>query len=217
MKRAIIFANGRMEAPPSLIKDINSSDLIIAADGGTHHCKILGITPNVIIGDFDSLESKDVTIYRQAGVEIIQYPTHKDETDLELALHLTLKYKISQVFIVGALGARWDMTIANVLLAAQPVFAQLIIRLLDGSQELAVLHGDGQIDIDGKPGMSISLIPIAGDAEGITTHGLEYPLINETLYFGTTRGISNVFVQSHAKVILRKGCLLICRMIGENH
>ena len=209
MKRAIIFANGRMEAPPPIIKNINSSDLIIAADGGTHHCKSLGITPNVIIGDFDSLDPKDVTIYQQAGVEIIQYPAHKDETDLELALQLALKNEVTHVFIIGALGDRWDMTIANVLLAAHPEFSQLTIRLLDGSQELTILRGEGQIDIAGRPGSILSLIPIAGDAHGITTHGLEYPLNNETLYFGTSRGVSNVFLHAHAKVIIREGILLI--------
>jgi thiamine pyrophosphokinase len=215
MLRAIIFANGRLDDPPPMIREINPSDLVIAADGGTYHCKLLGITPNVIIGDFDSLDSKDVTIYQQAGVKLIQYPTHKDETDLELALHLILKYKITNVFILGALGARWDMTIANILLASHPAFSQLSIRFLDGSQELVTLRGQDQIDISGIPGSLISLIPIAGDAHGVTTHGLEYPLNDETLYFGTSRGVSNVFLQTHARVMIRKGILLICFTNGE--
>jgi thiamine pyrophosphokinase len=210
MRRAIIFANGRMEAPPSIVKEINPSDLIIAVDGGTHHCKLLGITPNVIIGDFDSLEHEDVTTYQQAGVEIIQYPTHKNQTDLELALQLALKHRITQVFIVGALGNRWDMTIANVLLAARPDFYPLTIRILDASQELVILRGQGQIDITGRPGSIVSLIPIAGDAHGVTTQGLEYPLSDETLFFGTSRGVSNVFLHAHAKVVIRNGSLLIC-------
>lgn len=215
MPRAIIFANGRLEDPPPIVREISPSDLVIAADGGTLHCKLLGITPNVIIGDFDSLDSKDITMYQQAGVRFIQYPTHKDETDLELALQLTLKHKITNVFIIGALGARWDMTITNVLLAAQPAFSQLAISLLDGSQELVILRGKDQIDISGKPGSIISLIPIAGDAHGITTLGLEYPLNDETLYFGTSRGVSNVFLQNHAQVIIREGILLICFTNGE--
>lgn len=215
MKQAIIFANGRMETPSQIVREINSSDLIIAVDGGTHHCKLLGITPNVIIGDFDSLDSKDITIYQQSGVEIIQYPTHKDETDLELALRLTLKRQITKVLIIGALGARWDMTVANLLLAAHPDFSPLTIRLLDGSQELAILRGEGQIDITGKPGSMISIIPIAGDAYGITTHGLEYQLNDETLYFGTSRGVSNVFLHTQARVFIREGILLICLTDGD--
>jgi thiamine pyrophosphokinase len=201
-----------MEAPPPIVQEINPSDLIIAADGGTHHCKLLGIRPNIIIGDFDSLDPQDVVIYQQAGVEIIKFPTHKDETDLELALRQALQYEVTHVFIIGALGGRWDMAIANVLLATHPEFSQLTIRYLDGSQELVILRGEGQIKITGRPGSIISLIPIAGDAHGITTHGLEYSLNNGTLYFGTSRGISNVFLRSHAKVIIREGILLLCLM-----
>jgi thiamine pyrophosphokinase len=212
MHRAFIFVNGKIEYPPPILKDINSSDLIIAADGGIHHCKLLGITPNVIIGDFDSLDSIDFTTYQQAGVEILQYPTNKDETDLELALRLTSRRQISKVFIIGALGARWDMTISNIMLAAQPEFSQLTVRLMDGSQELAILRGEGQIDITGRPGSKISMIPLAGDAFGITTQDLEYSLNDETLYFGTARGISNVLLNTHARVIIRKGILLICLM-----
>jgi thiamine pyrophosphokinase len=215
MNRAIIFANGRMASPPAITNIINDSDLIIAADGGTQHCVSLGITPHVIIGDLDSLDSIDLNSYKQAGVEIIQYPSHKDETDLELALRLTLNKGLTQVYIIGALGARWDMTIANVLLPAHPQFSCLNIHLLDGSQELSILRGKGQLDIDRKSGYRISLIPIAGDALGITTHGLEYPLNNETLFFGTSRGVSNVIHDDHANVTIIEGILLICLQASD--
>ena len=214
MKRAVIFANGRMETPPPFIRDINESDLIIAADGGTQHCKSLGITPNVIIGDLDSTDSNDLATYQQAGVKIIQHPSHKDETDLELALLLTLQFEILQVYVIGALGARWDMTIANVLLLANPKFSRLSIHLLDGSQELIILRGNDQLKIKGKAGALISLLPIAGDVLGITTHGLEYPLNHETLYFGATRGVSNIFTNDHAELSVTEGILLICLQLS---
>ena len=208
MRRAIIFANGRMDGPPEIVKSLQSSDLIIAADGGIHHCESLGITPNVIIGDFDSLDSTKASVFKHIGVEIIQYPIHKDETDLELALQFTLMQDVTEVFIIGALGARWDMTVANILQIAHPKFSSLKIRLLDGSQELLLLREGEQIDIQGRPGYQISLIPIAGDARGITTHGLEYPLNDEILYFGSSRGISNTFLQDHAWIVVREGILL---------
>ena len=144
-------------------------------------------------------------------------PTHKDETDLELALLQTVKYEILQVYIIGALGNRWDMTIANVLLLANPKFSRLSIHLLDGSQELIILRGKDQLKINGKPGDQISLIPIAGDVLGITTHGLGYPLNDETLYFGATRGVSNVFTNDYAELIVAEGILLICLQLGRNN
>lgn len=208
MKRAIIFANGRMQDPPDILSNRQPSDLIIAADGGTHHCKSLGITPNIIIGDFDSLDPKEVITYQQAGVEIYQYPIRKDETDLELVLQFTMKQEISELYIIGALGERWDMTVANILLMAHPMFTRLKIRLLDGSQELVLLRGEDQIELHGQPGFQLSLIPLAGDAHGITTHGLEYSLNDESLYFASTRGVSNVFLHDHAQVIVKEGVLL---------
>ena len=210
MKRAIIFANGQMEALPPTLNEILVGSVIIAADGGTLHCKTLGITPDVIIGDFDSLATEDITSFRAAGVELIQYSSHKDETDLELALQLALDRNLTQVFILGAMGARWDMTIANLLLAAQDKFSAMDIRLLDGTQELSILCGEGQAAIEGRQGDSLSLIPIHGDAIGVSTYGLEYSLKDEKLYFGSPRGVSNVILDAGAQVSVRDGILLVC-------
>lgn len=210
MKRAIIFANGKMESPPPIIKSILPSDLIIAADGGSLHCKRLGIIPNVIVGDFDSIGAQDMSAYTQAGAEIIQHPTHKDETDLELALLYALNHEITEVHIIGALGNRWDMTLSNILLAVNSKFAQLSIRLLNGLDELAILRGEGQFEIIGRPGDTLSLVPLGGDVSEITTQGLEYPLADETLYFGTSRGVSNIIIRDQARVTIKEGILLLC-------
>jgi thiamine pyrophosphokinase len=215
MKRAIIFANGRMDLKPPILEDLHPDDLIIAADGGTHHCKSIGITPNVIIGDFDSVNPNEFIYYQQAGIETVRYPTHKDETDLELALVFALNHRVTHVYIIGALGNRWDMTIANVLLAVHIRFSQLSIRLLDGLDEFVVLRGEGHVDINDRPGDTLSLIPIGGDAHGIITHGLVYPLADETLYFGSSRGVSNVIISNQAQVIIRAGILLVCISCNE--
>jgi thiamine pyrophosphokinase len=210
MKRAYIFANGRMDASPPIIKEIKPSDLVIAADGGSHHCRALGIIPSVIIGDLDSLTAEEVRHFEQNGVRIIRYPTSKDETDLELALLFAQEHGIDEVIILGALGARWDMTFANVLLAAHSKFTGLSIRLVDGTQELSLLRGSGGIEINERKGQALSLIPIGGDANGITTTGLEYPLHDETLYLGSPRGVSNVIIGESAGVTLKSGILLVC-------
>lgn len=208
MKRAIIFANGSMETPMGMLQNVLNTDLIIAADGGTHHCQELGITPAVIIGDFDSLDTDEIEYFKQQGVKVLSYPSHKDETDLELALLYAVKQNAGEAYIFGALGARWDMTVANILLMAHPKFADIKIHLLDGTQELITLRGTGQIDLQGHPDDPISLIPLAGDAHGITTHGLAYSLYNETLYFGSSRGVSNVFVADRAQITIKEGLLL---------
>jgi thiamine pyrophosphokinase len=208
MKRAIIFANGRMEKPLEILSILGTSDLLIAADGGTHNCETLGVKPGVIIGDLDSLDPNEVTTYRDAGVEVIKYPTDKDESDLELSLIYTLAHRFSEVIIIGGLGERWDMTMINILLMAHPKFSGLNIRLLDGTQELLLLKPGKTAELYGKPGDTLSLIPLTGDASGIITHGLKFPLNNETLLFGESRGVSNVFTAECAQIAFNLGLIL---------
>jgi thiamine pyrophosphokinase len=216
MRRAIIIANGRMEKPPNLASYIQASTLIIAVDGGIHNCISLGIRPNVIIGDFDSIESDDLTVYRDSGMNIIRYPTHKDETDLDLALRYAMNREVSEMIIIGGLGARWDMTIANILLIAHPMYTGVNIRLLDGSQELFLLTAGNHSVVKGQPGDTLSLIPLVGDVSGVITNGLEYPLSDETLQFGSSRGVSNVLILDQAHIFFRQGLLLcILNRVGN--
>ena len=208
MKKAIIVANGQVVKPPGLQNYISSSSIIIAVDGGIRNCISLGIRPNIIIGDLDFIEDCKIGEYRDAGVQIIQYPTHKDETDLELALHHTNEIGVSEVILLGGLGARWDMTIANILLIAHPKYKEMNVHILDGTQELLMLRSGSHSIVHGHHGDVISLIPIAGDVTGIVTSGLEYPLNDETLQFGTARGVSNVFTQEQAQIYINRGVLL---------
>ncbi len=209
MIHALIFANGHMIAPPGLVELATSADLIIAADGGTHNCLEAGFQPSVIIGDLDSLTAGEVSDFRKGGVQIISYPAQKDETDLELAVSYALNQSVQEAVILGALGDRWDMTLANILLLAQPHFHSIALRLLDGSQELTLHYPGAAWQVSGERGDTVSLIPFQGDATGITTLGLEYPLNHETLHFGSPRGVSNVLLQQPAEVSFEQG-LLIC-------
>jgi len=216
MPRTVIFANGRLDQPSRFLKELTESDLIIAADGGAYHCNSLGVTPDVIIGDFDSLDPEILSDFKQTGAELIKFPTYKDETDLELALQLAIDRGLEEVYIIAALGDRWDMSIANVLLLGKPNLSRLSIHILDGSQELFILRGGDLVEIRSKAGAPLSLIPLAGAACGITTHGLEYSLTDETLYFGSSRGVSNVFSQDSANIKIREGLLLCIYDRGDN-
>ncbi len=208
MKRAIIFANGKIDEPPPIIKDLHPGDLLIAADGGSQHCKAFGFVPNAIIGDFDSVNSEELTILMAKGVETIRHPRQKDETDLELAIKLAIDRGASEIYILGALGNRWDMTLSNLLLLALPAFSSVKIRVVDGRQVIFIMHSQEEVTLQGTPGDTISLIPLAGDGIGINTQGLEYPLKEETLYFGSSRGVSNVFTGEKAQIELKHGSLL---------
>lgn len=208
--RAIIFANGILEKWPAGFELAPTTDLIIAADGGTHHCLARGVSPHVVVGDLDSLEPETLADLESKGVEIKAYPPRKDETDLELALQEALDRKASEIIILGALGKRWDMTLANVLVLTAPFLKDVRTRIMDGRQEITCLAGGQKAVFSGRPGDVLSLAPLHGSADGITLSGLEYPLEKATLPLGSTRGISNVFAGRIAAVELRSGCLLVC-------
>jgi thiamine pyrophosphokinase len=210
----VIFANGRIDDIESIADLIHPGELIVAADGGASHCHRLGITPDVIIGDFDSVSVDDLYELERAGVQIIRYPERKDYTDLELALLHAKSIGATHARIFGALGLRWDQTMANLLLPASSELSDLNIQLIDGKQRITVIHAGDPYEISGNPGDTVSLIPLDANTGGISTDGLEYPLKDESLAFGATRGISNVLRGKQATVRLSKG-MLLCVVIRK--
>jgi thiamine pyrophosphokinase len=206
--RVVIFANGILSDPKKSLAHIHPNDMLIAADGGALHCIRLGLNPDIVIGDFDSLEPEELSKLEKSGAELIRHPARKDYTDLELALLYASQSGATQVLILGALGNRWDQTLANLLLPASSDFSALDIRLIDGTQEIFLVKSGHKTEIKGKPGDTLSLIPLYGEARGITTEGLEYALQDGVLQFGSTRGISNVLLGRLASISCQEGLLV---------
>ncbi|MBN1811117.1 MAG: thiamine diphosphokinase [Anaerolineae bacterium] len=204
--RAVIFANGEFPDPQSARKLLHPGDLIVAADGGTRHALAAGVIPDVVIGDLDSLAHDDQARLEAAGTQIVCFSPRKDETDLELALLHAAQEGATEIVILAALGGRLDQTIANVLLLALPELKGLDVRIVEGAQEAFLIQNEATIE--GQPGDTVSLIPLGGDAEGVTTEGLEWPLHEDTLCFGPARGVSNVLTAEQACARVRRGSLL---------
>ena len=204
--RAIIFANGEFPDPQGARDLLRPGDLIIAADGGTRHALATGVIPHVVIGDLDSLSPADLAQVEADGSRIIRFSPRKDETDLELALLHAARAGASEIIILAALGGRLDQTIANVLLLSLPELKELGVRIVEGAQSVFLIQDE--TTIEGQPGDTVSLIPLGGDAVGVTTEGLEWPLCEETLRFGPARGVSNVLTAEQARVRVQRGILL---------
>jgi len=214
---AVVFANGDLNPGPLVEQAVAAADatsLWVAADGGAHHAEALGLPVGVVIGDMDSLTESDLTRLEAAGAEIVRYPPAKNETDLELALLYAIEHGAERMVVIGALGGRLDQTLANVLLLTRPELMGRDIRLVAG-QQTAWLLTPGEHPIRGAPGDTLSLVPLGGDALGVETSGLEYPLRAETLAFGPARGVSNVFVAAQVRVRLDSGLLLAIHTLGK--
>lgn len=210
--RVILFANGTLKHEERVKEIIRPGDVILAADGGARHCLRLNLVPEQVIGDFDSLSEAEIDQLQAAGATISRHPRRKDETDLELALCQAMERHPEAILIFGALGARWDMSFSNLLLLAEPKFSAPTIQLLHGHQTISLLRSGQTLTLEGQPGDTVSLIPLRGDANGITTQGLEYTLSDGTLRFGASRGVSNVMQAERANVQLDQGLLVVVQI-----
>lgn len=213
--RAVIIAGGRLSEPELARMLIHPDGLLIAADGGAEYFRALDVLPHILVGDLDSITPPTLAVMEAFGVEIVRFDTRKDYTDLELALRLARDRGCSQAWVLGAAGSRWDQTIASCLLLAAQDLEALDVRLVDGRQELRLLRGGASLVLRGKPGDTVSLIPLSAVAAGIVTSGLEYPLKDEDLPLGATRGISNVLLGEQASVSIRQGLLLCTILHGD--
>jgi thiamine pyrophosphokinase len=140
----------------------------------------------------------------------------KDESDTELAIRAAVRLGPSDIIIVGALGGpRIDHALANVDLLAMPELAGRSVTILDGRSRVSMISAPGldggaiESRFRGQPGDLVSLLPVGGGVEGVSTRGLVYPLVDEPLPPGRTRGLSNIQADGEATVIVRRGLLLV--------
>lgn len=203
---AVIVADAPSVDLTAYLDLLNSADLLIGADGGARYLVQHGLKPHVVIGDLDSLEGSIIDQLAAQQVEIQRFPVAKNETDLELALILAIERGATRLRILAALGGRPDMHLANHLLLAHPILAGYDVALLDAGWQVRLVRT--QITLQGNPGQRVSLLPL-GDVQGITTHGLRYPLCDEPLLFGPARGVSNEFVAATARVSICQGRLIV--------
>jgi thiamine pyrophosphokinase len=183
--------------------------LIICCDGGARHFQYLGIKPDVIIGDMDSIDPALLASYSTQGIKIIKYSAKKNYTDTELALDYALGLKPESIFIWGALGGRIDHTLANVFLLCKGQENGIRTYLVDEYGEAFVL--DKEATFVNETGKTISLLALSPEVTGITLSGFLYPLKEGTLIMGESRGIGNIITDARASISVRQGKLLVIR------
>ena len=212
--RAIVLADG--DAPTRAGLDAtwpgwdDGVELVVAADGGARLAGPLGLRIDRWVGDGDSVEPVLLERLGLEGVDVRRVPTDKDESDTELALLAVLAGGATDVTFLGALGgARVDHGLANLALLAHPALRERDARLLDDATRIHLLVGPGRYAATGRIGDVVSLLPMDGRVEGVTTTGLRYPLSDEALELGPPRGLSNVRTAKTAAVTVRSGRLLV--------
>lgn len=198
MGKCIIFCAAEFD---SLIAPIENTDFIIAADGGLRHVQTLGLTPNAILGDFDSLNY----VPQDANV----FPVEKDDTDSMLAIRLGLEQGYTEFLLYGAMdGPRLDHTVAN-FQALQFLADRGARGYLIGHSFLATVIRNETISFPAEADGGISLFCMGPDAGGVTIEGLYYPLKNAELTSGFPLGVSNHFTGCPSRIAVCSGSLLV--------
>jgi thiamine pyrophosphokinase len=196
------------------------ADLVVAADSGADWLARLGIRPDVVIGDMDSLEPSTLERLEADGVTIERHAPDKDASDAELAVERAIEAGADEVVIIGALGGdRLDHELANLLLLADAGRrgAQHDLRIVRGGTSVRALHGDGRLQLRGARGDLVTLLSVGGDADGVRTDGLRYPLDDQPLALGRSRGLSNLVETVPASVSLERGTLLVIEIKAGGH
>ena len=206
--KAVIVAHGDVD--PRDRAHLDGADFIVAADGGTLALEQWGVVPHAIVGDLDSLGMERALEYGERGVTVIPFSPEKDESDLELAIDYATEAKANEFVLLGILGGtRFDHELANALLIAADEYRGKLLRAVRGDVTVRALHGGDRLELAGVPGDLVTLLAVRGDAEGVRTHRLRYPLAGETLQFGAARGLSKLVVSAGASVTCERGVLLV--------
>jgi thiamine pyrophosphokinase len=187
--------------------------MVIAADGGARRALELGVTPDLVVGDGDSIRPETRGRLAELGIPLELAPADKDESDTELCLSAARERGAASIRIVGALGGpRVEHSIANLLLLAHPNLDGLDVAIVappSRIRRIGTADGPGAIDLAGRPRDLVSLMTVDTLVEGVRTEGLRFPLHDEPLRPGPARGLSNELLATAARVTTRRGRLLV--------
>jgi thiamine pyrophosphokinase len=224
--RAVILSGGTYKDPEFCRGFIDGADLVVAADEGGKVLLAIGVpddTPTVLIGDMDSIDEADLVKLQGLGknrknMEVIRVPPEKDSTDTELAFNIALKRGADEIVILGALGGRLDHAFANISLLIRAKNEngkrrkKVSAVIVDEDQEIVLLDAGVKNRIEGDLGDTVSLVSLKGNAEGVITNDLKYPLSDAILSQFSPFGVSNVISGPDPWVLFKKGLLLLVKV-----
>jgi thiamine pyrophosphokinase len=196
-------------AAGATVRDVPPGATIIAADAGADAALAIGLHVDVAVGDFDSLADDVLARLEREGTRIERHPAAKDATDLELALDAAFALSPERVLVLAGGAGRLDHLLGILLLLAADKYASAPLDARLGTAAVHVVRGERTIE--GVRGETVSLFALGGPATGVTASGLAYPLVDEVLEAGSSRGTSNVFSEAEARINVASGVVLAVR------
>ena len=208
-----ILLNGEYEDEAYYLRAVDAAQAIVAADGGHAFLRRHGRWPALLIGDFDSLDAASVQEARAAGVEVIEHPVRKDETDAELAVaQATARYP-GEVVLLGALGGALDHVLGHLCILRGLAEAGRVGRIAAPGLAATVLRAPATVRLGSAVGTRLSAVALSPDVV-LTLRGLDYELTREPLPPSVCRGLGNRVASPAARIELLRGLLLVLAFDG---
>jgi thiamine pyrophosphokinase len=211
-RRIVIVTGGTLG---SWVKqELRQDDLLVGSDKGAYFLLENGFTPDLAVGDFDSVTAEELTYIRSASKLFLPCdPVDKDYTDTELAFNWALQQQPAEIVLLGALGTRFDHSLANVHLLRKGLETGTRCKIVDDHNEIILLNQTTAIYKGSYT--HISLLPLSIEVTGITLTGFQYPLQSATLRIGQSLGISNILLQEKGLIEIDSGYLLVIQSKDE--
>jgi len=211
--RCFIMANGAYGDLASYRDLVLPGDILLCADGGSNYAFELGLLPDMIIGDLDSIRPEIEEHYRRKGVNFCPYPARKDKTDFQLCLEKARDMYTDEVIVLGSLGKRLDHTLANLYAGIELVRDGCLVSHF--SQECRVHITCRDMIIEGRPGDLVSVLALTEEATGVTEQGFEYAPVSPRLELAHPYAVSNVMTGYSGKITVQAGILAIFHYPAE--
>lgn len=209
--RAVIISGGHIDDAFALDwLGKNEYDCMIAADSGMNFLHQNRIVPDVIAGDFDSVEGESLAYFQGLNnVQVMKLNPIKDDTDTEFVIREAIRRGATDITVLGATGTRLDHMLANVNLLGIGVEEGVSIQLVDKYNRIRMIDTYMEIRKSEQFGDFVSVLPVRGDAKGVTLEGMKYPLKDADIACFSSLGVSNEIVEDVAKISVKQGVLLV--------
>lgn len=211
--KCILMTNGYYGDLTYYEKLVKGNDCIICADGGANYAYKMGLVPQYIVGDLDSIEPEIRDHYIARGVGVKKYPRSKDFTDTQLALSLAQEIGVDDIIILGSLGGRLDHTLSNLYAGLEQV--EQGTKITHYSPDCVIYLLKGKMTLQGEKGDLVSVLALSDQAAGVNESGFDYPLNNVILEKKNPYAVSNRMSSNTAEISVKNGALLVFHYPGQ--
>lgn len=203
----LIIGSGTITNYKNLERLVNKNNFIVCADGGVNHILKINRLPDIVLGDLDSIGTKELDVLKKNKIKIERFPVMKNKTDMELCVDFLLGKSCKNIGIVGATGTRLDHTISNLLLLQKIYKEGVKASIFDDNNKVS--YTEDSIGLNKADNTYVSIVPLDNSGAVVSLEGLLYPLKHEKIDFASTFGVSNELVGEKGEIIVHEGSVLV--------